>query len=99
MRPLKFLAGLALLPLCVAATRAVHDVARTLTGAEIIGVPAGLWWLLGGLAFWLFLFLATRNTAGNHTNRNLLQVGAGDAKAFCSHQGESVSRAAEKISF
>lgn len=56
MRPLKFLAGILLLPLCWAATRALLHVLLGLAPRGLHGLPVEAWWLLGGFCVWLALF-------------------------------------------
>ena len=58
MRPLKFLLGLLLLPLCWAATSALVHVVAGLTRHGLTHLAIETWWLLGGFGLWLFLFVA-----------------------------------------
>lgn len=55
-RFLKFLIGLALLPMCVATTRAALKLILTLKPLE--GFSASAWGFVIGFAFWVFLYLA-----------------------------------------
>jgi hypothetical protein len=57
VKTIKFLIGLLLLPLVVAATRTLAFAALSLTGTDVMGVSAGLWWMLGGFVLWVALFL------------------------------------------
>lgn len=56
MRPLKFLLGVLLLPLCWAATAGLFAVLLDLQVNRVSDVPSSTWWLAGGFVFWLFLF-------------------------------------------
>lgn len=58
MRPLKFILGLLLLPLCWAATRTLIHVVARLAPEGLGEVPVETWWLLGGFALWLLLYAA-----------------------------------------
>lgn len=58
MRPLKFILGLLLLPLCWAATRSLIHVVDDLAPDGLREVPIETWWLLGGFALWLLLYAA-----------------------------------------
>lgn len=57
MRPLKFLLGLLLIPLCWAATRSLIHVVAALAPKDLHQLPMETWWLLGGFGFWLLLYL------------------------------------------
>lgn len=57
MRPLKFLAGLLLLPLCWAVTRTLIDVVAEIAPPSLGRIPLETWWLLGGFVLWLLLYL------------------------------------------
>lgn len=52
----KLLLGVALLPATVAVTLTLGDLLAGLPSAGG-GIPAGLWWFLGGLAFWFALWI------------------------------------------
>lgn len=54
----KFLVGLALLPFCAAATQSVVLLVQSIKPPSYSHVPLAAWWLVGGFAFWLFLFFA-----------------------------------------
>lgn len=56
LRFLKFLAGLAMVPACVAATRAALKLVLALKPLE--GFSASAWGFVIGFAFWVFLYLA-----------------------------------------
>ena len=56
MKGLRFLVGLALLPLCAAAAQTVVGLLRTLAPASSAVVPAAAWALGGGFALWLILY-------------------------------------------
>ncbi|HIE11175.1 MAG TPA: hypothetical protein EYP62_06125 [Kiritimatiellae bacterium] len=56
MRALKFTAAILLVPLCVAATRAVIHLLFFLQTAVHDNLPGG--WFIGGFLFWLLLYLA-----------------------------------------
>lgn len=55
---LKFVVGLALLPFCAAATQSVVLLVQSIKPPSYSHVPLAAWWLVGGFAFWLFLFFA-----------------------------------------
>ncbi|MBN1268848.1 MAG: hypothetical protein JXB04_04615 [Kiritimatiellae bacterium] len=57
MRPLKFVIGLLLLPLCVAATRTVAAIVQSLQPAALDHLPATFWGLVIGFFLWVFVFL------------------------------------------
>jgi hypothetical protein len=57
VRPLKLLIGLALLPLCAAATHSLADLINQLGLVSWTHVPAPVAWLVGGFLFWLLIFL------------------------------------------
>ncbi|MFH0907892.1 MAG: hypothetical protein V1929_03945 [bacterium] len=54
----KFILGVLLLPLCVAATQSVVALLQLLKPDDVRAVPLAAWWLAGGFAFWLILFYA-----------------------------------------
>lgn len=56
LRIIKFLIGLLLLPLGVAATWAVVDLLRSVNLASGAELGPGAWWLAGGFMFWLVLY-------------------------------------------
>lgn len=56
MKMIKGLVGLALLPLCAAATLTLADMIRALPGAALDSVHAA--WFAGGFVFWSILFVA-----------------------------------------
>jgi hypothetical protein len=56
VRLLKFLAGAALLPLCVAATASLGAVIGQLRLPVEGDIPLKAWWLAGGFALWILLF-------------------------------------------
>lgn len=56
LRFMKFLIGLALLPMCVATTRAALKLMLTLQPLE--GFTASAWGFIIGFAFWVFLYLS-----------------------------------------
>jgi len=58
MKVLKFLIGLLLLPLCVAALRSVLSLLYAIKPGDMGAVPLAGWWLVGGFALWLVLFYA-----------------------------------------
>lgn len=58
MRPLKFLIGLLLLPLCWSASRVMVQTVLNLAPPDLDQVPPEAWFLLGGFALWLLLFAA-----------------------------------------
>ncbi|MBN1558453.1 MAG: hypothetical protein JW951_09955 [Lentisphaerae bacterium] len=56
MSALRFLAGLLLVPVCVAATRTVAALVQSLRPASLAALPPPAWALLAGFGFWLFLY-------------------------------------------
>ncbi len=58
MKFLKLLIGLALLPLCVAATKAVYALIRNLQVSSVGEVAPDAWWLAGGFVLWVILYFA-----------------------------------------
>lgn len=59
MRTLKFLAGLALIPVCYATARSLTDLLLVARPESLGQVPMTTWALLGGFLFWLaFWFFA-----------------------------------------
>lgn len=59
VRFLKLLAGLGLLPVCVAATWSVVRLVQSIQPPAAGQVPAAAAWLVGGFLLWLFLFFVT----------------------------------------
>lgn len=57
MRPLKFLVGLALLPLCAAATRTFGSLLHALQPGSLDRLPRSIAGLLIGFFLWIFVYL------------------------------------------
>ncbi|MDP6491278.1 MAG: hypothetical protein QGH42_12370 [Kiritimatiellia bacterium] len=53
IRIVRFLLGLLLIPVCVAASMTLYGLLREIQPGT---VPSDTWWLLGGFAFWLFAY-------------------------------------------
>ncbi len=53
IRIIRFLIGLLLLPVCVAASMALYGLLRAIQPGS---VPPDTWWLVGGFIFWLVLY-------------------------------------------
>lgn len=53
MRALKFLVGVALLPVCYAAARTLADLLLILRPGSLSMIPGTTWALIGGFLFWL----------------------------------------------
>ena len=56
LKILRFVIGVLLIPICIAATRTVWLLARALQPHSASAMPIAVWGLLGGFAFWLLLF-------------------------------------------
>ena len=58
MRPVKFVFGLMLLPLCWAATGALIQAVASLAPPGLVQVSDEVWWLLAGFVLWIILYAA-----------------------------------------
>jgi hypothetical protein len=66
LRVLRFLAGVLLIPLCIAATLTVISLVRTAPPIIGEGIPPSAWALAGGFLFWLFLYFTMPRPARSY---------------------------------
>lgn len=66
MRLLKFIIGLLLLPLCLAATRSIFIICQGLSSSSFGNNPASFFGLIIGICFWLVLYFSMPRPAWSY---------------------------------